>query len=130
MKSIILQLLLFLTSLSYCYAATILSGSYQLAFDWIVPLGTDLVVFLIIRVTPNTCILIYQNDGINQILQLVMGVNHLQIITGLSIAIYPCIFQDLQRSRHEPEKLEGLFQLMHALSQRNIKIGDSKLVIK
>lgn len=122
---LLLILLLVLTSPVGCDAipTALLNGNYQLAFSWMPPVGA-LVVFILIRVSPDTWLIIYKNDGIAQIIQLVIGVNNLRAVSGQQIEIYPCLFQDQQKSRHKPETYNGLYQFMHALMQPNIQGHD------
>ena len=96
----------------------LLNGNRHLAYSWIPPPGA-IVFILLIRVSPNEYIHIYMNDGIGQILQMVMGKQLFQeICPDSQCVLYPAVFADMQKSRHEPESLLAIHQVACAVSSR------------
>ena len=124
------QLLLLLLCICCCDAATIVAtGPLHLAFNWIVPFGAFVVLF-IIRISPDTYILIYENDGLSQLVQIVMSMNYLQtLLPTVQLVSYPTVINSMQKSKHDPNGCKFIAQALLALAQPNLQRAKGVIIV-
>ena len=76
------------------------STNYALARAWI-PRPGSIVIILVIRVSPKKWIVIYVNDGVPQIVRMVMGTLNLQeLYPNANFQMYPAVFTGYEVTRH------------------------------
>ena len=108
-------------------AQTLLNGDPRLALSYVPPPGA-VVVILIIRISPDTSIYIYENEGKQQIIQLCMAYLQLQkTCKAEQFELFPCLLGDLQISRHEPESHNAILELFSVLEHGNL--SDNPVVV-
>jgi len=118
-----LTILLLLSCFSVCDAVPhmLLVGSAALATGWIPAVGS-IVAIVLLRISPDVYAIYYTNDGISQLINVIMGVDFIdEMLTDIELSLYPAILNDMQKSRHKKGDCTAIAQCLRAIASPNLQ---------
>ena len=123
MLDIQLTILLLLSCICGCDAVPhmLLVGRAALATGWIPAVGS-IVAIVLLRISPDVYAIYYNNDGISQLINVIMGLDFIEeMLSNIQISLYPAILNDMQQSRHDKKGCLALAQCLCALASPNLE---------
>ena len=132
MFDIRLTILLLLSCICGCDAVPhmLLVGRAALATGWIPAVGS-IIAIVLLRISPDVFAIYYNNDGISQLINVIMGVDFIdEMLTDIQISLYPAILNDMQQSRHDKKGCMALAQCLCALASPNLRNNPVLIIMR
>jgi len=99
----------------------LLVGRAALATGWI-PVAGSIVAIVLLRISPDVYAIYYNNDGISQLINVIMGLDFIEeMLSNIQISLYPAILNDMQQSRHDKKGCHAIAQCLCAIASPNLQ---------